>query len=297
MEALQGSICRVCRLRLSTPLQTRTFATSSQRASIPPESPHYVDVPSSYQPASVFHRQPKGILPVPRELFPARRPDKASKEYALKATPDKLRKNVVPPEKMSELEQYKTRMALKRKQHLRQGLAELYARKKDMDASVSRRSASKQAERARLISQAEREDARLTKVSTPTAMQPGQSHALSDVDVQEIYERKKANLERTMLEKAEDQRDELHTLYMHARKFITTEDQLLAEIEAEFQNKKFYEHGKSMWSHGRPDTVEDMIKFGRTSTETKLGTEYAERYKRDQERMQKIAEKLSGGKM
>lgn len=297
MESISGPVCRACRLRLLKPSQSRSFTTSSPRPYIPPESPTFIDIPQPHQPVRDSQPRPKGVLPVPRELFPARLPDKPSKKYLENVTRDPLPKNTPDPARLTETGKYKLRMAELRKSYLRSGLQELYTRKTSMDAKVASRSAAKQRERSRLLTQAEREDERLTNVSIPSAMQPQKLHVLPPEEELRIYNARKAKHEAHLAAKHEDRLDKLHTLYMHARTFITDREQLAAAIEKSFTTTT------SIWHNGRPETLEEMIKRGRDRTAdqgrggTMLYTDVNERALRDQERMKKIAARLSGGKL
>ncbi|KAI1622286.1 hypothetical protein EDD37DRAFT_467312 [Exophiala viscosa] len=298
MENLPASICRACRLRLLKPSsQTRTFSTSSTRMYIPPESPAFVDVPEPHQPIRDQKPVVKGVLPVPRELFPARRRDKPGKEYLANVTRDPLPKNVPHPDQLTEVGKYKQRMAEMRKSHLREGLKELHVRKTTIDAQIAHRSETRQKEHARLKSQPQREDERLTNVSIPSAMRPQKVRELSSEEELAIYNARKAAHDARLAAKHEERLDKLHTLYMNARNFITTREQLTAAIDATFTSTR------SIWDSGVPDTVEEMIKRGRdrTTDQGRAGARFPgdvnERALRDQERMQRIAEKLSGGKI
>jgi hypothetical protein len=275
----------------------RTFSTSLLRAYIPPESPGFIDVPEPHQPVRDPKPIVKGILPVPRELFPGRRPDKPGKEYLAQVTRDPLPHNVPDPKDLTEVGRYKLRMAETRKSHLREGLAELHARKVAIDTRIAQRSDHKRKERTRLLEQPEREDARLTNNSVPSAMRPQKPHALSPEQELAIYNARKAAHEARLAEKHEDRLDRLHTLYMNARTFITDKDQLAEAIEASFATTR------SIWRTGRPDTVEEMIRRGRDRSADRgrggmmLSGDLNERAVRDQERMKNLAERLSGGKL
>ncbi|KIW30402.1 uncharacterized protein PV07_06147 [Cladophialophora immunda] len=298
MDTLPSSICRACRLRLLNLSPSRAFSTTLPRSYIPPESPAFVDVPQALQPVRDFQPRPKGILPVPRELFPARRPDKPGQQYLDNVTPDPLPNNIPPPEHLTEPGKYKRRMADLRKTHLRSALKELHARKTSIDAAIAARSAAKQREHARLVTQSEREDVRLTNVSVPSAMLPQKIHELSIEEELATYNARKAAHEARLAAKHEDRLDKLHTLYMNSRTFITNKEQLSAAIE-----KAFTTTGSIWRKDGRPDTIEEMIKRGRDRTADQgrggmmLFSDVNERALRDQERMKKIAEKLSGGKL
>ncbi|KIX07145.1 uncharacterized protein Z518_05122 [Rhinocladiella mackenziei CBS 650.93] len=297
MESLPGSLCRACRRRPIKPCQSRSFSTSLRRMYIPPESPVYIDIPEPHQPLRDSKPPVKGVLPVPRELFPANRPDKPGKLYLENVTRDPLPKNVPHTEHLTDIGRYKLRMSELRKKHLREGLEELHARKTSMDNIITARSRMKQQERERLLTQAEREDERLTNTSIPSAMRPRKPHQLSPEEELAIYNARKEVHDSRQAAKHEARLDKLHTLYMNARNFITDREQLTATIETTFTT------GRSIWRSGRPDTVEEMIKRGRDKTADQgrggmmLAGDVNERALRDQERMAKIAEKLSGGKL
>ncbi|KIW17841.1 hypothetical protein PV08_05036 [Exophiala spinifera] len=308
MDTLSGSVCRACRLRLflnspsssfSSATTIRTFASTSSRLHIPPESPAFIDVPEPHQPVGEPKPQVKGILPVPRELFPRRRPDKPGQEYLANVTRDPLPKNVPHPDHLSETGRYKQRMAELRKAQLREGLQELHRRKVHIDGQIAYRSQARQKQNARLTTQAQREDERLTNATVPSAMKlRGGHHELSPEDEDALYDSRVQAYQAKRAAKHADRLDRLHTLYMNARHFITTKEQLADAIDQAFQTTK------SIWDRqGPPDTVEDMIRRGRDRTGDqgrgglRLSSEVNERVLKDQERMQKIAEKLSGGKM
>ena len=189
-----------------------------------------------------------------------------------------------------------------RKQHLRQGLAELHTRKQKQDRDLNVRSDTKSAERARLISQAEREDARLTNVSIPSAMDPDSKQMFTHEEAEEMQKRRSRHVEAHEAMKADAQHDALHTLYMNARNFITSEKQLLKKIEEEFDIKDFGGHSsdpaKSYWdSQGPPDGIAQMVNRSTMGRGKQSVGEKEDAWRRDQERMKKLAEGLSGGKM
>lgn len=299
MEPIRGSICRSCRVRLSKQTKSHSFSTSSTRRVVPPESPHFVDVPSTYQPFLPWKPQPKGTLPVPRELFPASRPDKASEQYLKNTTPDKLEKNIVPQSKLTDIGKYKTRMAEVRKAQLREGLMGLHARKQAELKTMESRSRAKQIQRSALLSQAEREDARLTNVSTPSALHVSPATSLDALraeveSAKQIHAQKVANYHNFTAAKQENKMDALHTLYMNARNFVTTEQQLDQLIRQQFDTSPPIDYasrqqfalgssmsplsqeastpakhadfmtnegrGESMWNLGPPDSIKDMIR-------------------------------------
>lgn len=264
---------------------------------IPPESPAFVDVPEPHQPIRERRLPSKGLLPVPRELFPRSRPDKPSEKYLQNVTPDALPKNIPPPEFQTDAKKYKLRMSEMRKAHLREGLKQLHERKATHEKRLLRKTIVRNEQRERLISQAEREDDRLTNNTVLSTMKPKQLLDLPAEEEEAIYTARKARYEALQSAKREQRLDKLHTLYMHARKFITTNEQLAAEIDAEFEKP-------TIWKLGMPSSLKDMI-TGKTPPEGRVDAgsvsglvpQRSDRFWRDQERMKRIAEKLSGGKM
>lgn len=307
MASLANQVCRKCRAEIAVYRSLRAFTTTTTQSAIPPEAPNFVDVPQSHQFDLLTPRRQKGILPVPRKIFPPRQPDKPSEDYIARATRDKQPKNVVPESKMSDLGKYHNRLAVTRKRHLREGLLELHRRKESMTRQVAIRSEQKKMERERLISQPERVDERLTNASVPQSLRPKQGVQLSKGDVERRVKTKKAKLEKQTAEKQEERRDALHTLYMNARNFITTEGQLDAEIEKAFpagpnpEWQSDVSRGESLWNTGAPPTIADLLDAGSQRVRkdfTKAGLENsAEKFRIDQERMKRIAEELSGGKI
>ncbi|ERF75045.1 hypothetical protein EPUS_04827 [Endocarpon pusillum Z07020] len=153
MSAGINPVCRSCCLLRPTSAAVRTFTSSSTRGAIPPESPNFVDIPGTFQTDFFPLQRQKGILPVPREIFPARQPDKPSQQYLSRAIPPRKKTSSKPLSNMTEEEKYKARMTDLRRQHLRSGLLELYNRKQAMTAQMSSRSTARQKERARLMTQ------------------------------------------------------------------------------------------------------------------------------------------------
>ena len=316
-------VCDKCRASTRSTLQSRAFTTSLSRNAIPPESPRYVDVPESFQPELYSPPRPKGVLPVPREIFPPQRPDKPTEEYISNATPAPSVKTLLTRSaRKSEHETYKARMSELRRTHLRSGLLELYNRKVVMTQAIAVKSARRQNERARLVSLPPREDERLTAASIPSTMRPEntstKNSSIADQARTAAVHARRAALTQS---KANDRRlsrlEFLHTLYMHARLFITTERQLNAEVDLIFDHPETEwstaaSTGSSVWNLGMPTTVAAMLKErgpdtsgnfnpswsnGRSITAARTGKprDFVEKHRLDQERMKKIAEVLSGG--
>lgn len=251
---------------------------------------------------------------MPRDLFPDNRPEKKTAEYITRLTPSPKKELNPDDPDATPLKLYKQQMAALRKSHLRSSLASLAQRKTSYIRQVSLRSQRKQDESQLLRQQGPREDERLTNNSVPSALlAPQRQH--NSAMAKAIHKAKVANVQRTAANKAAQRRDALHTLYVSARDFVTNEEQLELLIKREFEDKDFggsaAESKKSYWEgQGPPDGVKQMVdgqwvnvRGGAEFTSSSaynLGDQLGaatRKYRTDQERMKRIAEKLSGGKM
>ncbi|KAJ9198396.1 hypothetical protein DTO166G4_2181 [Paecilomyces variotii] len=275
--------------------QVRGFASSSCLR-VGPESPNFIEVPRSIQPDLPSKPQVKGTLPVPREIFPARRVDKPTEAYINDATPLPSRElNVSPDDPHVEYNVWKRKMAEARRKNLRQGLLELHRRKQRTDRLMEKRSRDKQVQRERILSQPEREDERLTRPSIVQAMQPVRTPILPDPDREARLARSRALLEIKEAEKKAERQDYVHSLYMNARKFITTEAQLAAEIERVFPEgendawRNDHQPGENIWNLGVPPTIQSSVNDAKKSE--------AARWDVIQGRVKKLGEQITGGKL
>lgn len=286
------SLYRHCRTAAG---QVRGFATSSSLR-IGPESPNFIEIPKTIQPDLPSKPRVKGTLPVPRELFPARRRDKPSEAYLAAATPEPTKEPEAQPDDPNvEYNEWRRKMAETRRKNLREGLLELHERKKKTDSFMVRRSMAKQFRRERILNQPEREDERLTRPSVVKAMQPTKYSVLPDPDREERLARSKALLEAKEAEKKAERQDAIHTLYMNARNFITTEAQLAAEIERVFPEgdnpawRNDHQPGENIWNLGVPPTIQSIVNDSKKSE--------AARWDVIQGRVKKLAEEITGGKL
>lgn len=279
------SLCRSC----------RTFS-STTAVRVGPESPNYVEVPRTLQPDLPPKPPVKGRLPVPREVFPARRPDKPTKAFIEAATtePTKKRKPQL-KDPRREHNEWANKMAATRRRNLREGIVELHRRKQKSHQAVETRSNTKQAQRNQLLHQRPREDDRLTASSTVASMKPIRTPVLPDPDREVRLERSRKLVAKKQAQKEAERKDSLHTLYMNARNFIITEEQLAAELDKVFpegENEAWandQRYGENIWNLGVPPTLESMVNSPRKNEAAKWDV--------SQERLKKIAEELTGGKM
>ncbi|RAL06017.1 uncharacterized protein BO80DRAFT_372403 [Aspergillus ibericus CBS 121593] len=286
------SLFRNCK---TATVQLRGFASSSSLR-VGPESPNFINVPRTVQPDLPSKPRVKGTLPVPRELFPARRKDKPTEEYIAAATPLPTKEvSLDPNDPHEEYIQWKKHMAEMRRKNLREGLLELHTRKQRTDKAMMQRSLEKQKRRERIFRQPEREDERLTRTSVTQDMLPQHTPVLPDPDRKARLARSKERVEHHQAMKELERRDNLHELYMNARNFITTEAQLLAEIEKVFPEgenaawRSDHQQGENIWNLGLPPTVHSIL------NESRRGE--ASRWELIQDRVKKLGEEITGGKL
>jgi hypothetical protein len=275
-------------------VQVRGFASSSSRR-VGPESPHFIDVPKIVQPTNPSRPNVKGTLPVPRELFPARRADKPKKAYLDAVTPlPKSERTVSPKSSDPAKQEWKHKMADLRRQNLREGLKSLYARKNYAEHKMVTRSRESQNRRDRILQQPEREDERLTRPSTIQAMLPQKQPILPDPNREERIALSRARTEAKKVQKEAERREHLQALYMNARTFITTEQQLSAEIDRVFPEgenvawRNDHQPGENIWNLGNPPTVSNLV--------YQTNRNEAGRWDVIQERVKQLGEQITGGK-
>jgi len=189
-------------------------------------------------------------------------------------------------------------MAASRRTNLREGLVELYRRKRTHEGFVAVRSKTKSEEREKRLHAPQREDERLTNPTITAANRTLQSGPVPDPDRAARVAEKAARVQAKEAAREEQRRNALHTLYMQARSFITTEEQLDAEIEKIFVESPYEGHASdNVWdAMGAPPTVQDMLSTV-NNTQKSAVAYHAGPAAITGERMKKIAEELTGGKM
>ncbi|KAJ5225328.1 hypothetical protein N7468_006553 [Penicillium chermesinum] len=272
-------------------LQVRGFATTPGLR-VGPESPNFIDVPKTYQTRTPVKPSVKGTLPVPREVFPPRRADKPSKKYLDDVAREPLTKK---EGTVSEKQAFKIEMAGRRRHHLRKGLNQLYERKRKTDNAMFQQSLESQLRRERILRQPEPEDERLTRSSVVEDMQPLKHSTLPDPNREQRLALSQARLEASLAQKNAQRQEDIQELYMNARSFITTEEQLSAEIDRVFpvgENEAWrndHQEGANIWNLGQPPTVTALVNETRKSETT--------RWDVTQERLKRLGEQITGGKM
>ena len=239
---------------------------------------------------------------MPREIITERPKDqaKASIDYLASTTPEPLRqRSAIADARTKDSVTWKEKQAERRRQNLREGLVELHHRDARAIQQMTERSSRRQARNLVLRDAPEREDERLMYPTALSAERPAKQHGLPDPGREARLIRKKENVARTLAVQAERRREKLHTLYLNAGNFITTNEQLKETINKVFDDQKKFENdmrpGLNIWNLGPPETVQELL-GGRAGRHVKaIGAD--ENANVTRERMNQIAEELTSGKM
>ncbi len=99
-----------------------------------------------------------------------------------------------------------------------------------------------------------------------------------------------------------ERQEKLHTLYVHAGHFITTEKQLDEVVDKVFDNTRQFSSdarpGLNIWNLGYPESVNELLSKANMNPGTQKAMEVAEGSQPVmRERMKRLSEELTGGKM
>lgn len=279
----------------------RAFGSTPARAALGPESPNYIDVPKPLQPTFPPKPRIKGVLPRPRDIFKTRSDlPKESDEFLANSTRDPVKRPQ--PGKYSrdaDIRLYKQRLADARKEALRTGVKELHARKVETEATEKAQLEKLFAERRAAAMAPRREVDILTETSVSKSVRDFLEGKLPSTSRSNIPEARRKAFERKMAKHAAVRQARLHDLYTQAREFIVTEEQLDDAIEKAFGTEenpmgwgddgeaRIGEPGDSPWYGPMPNGVAELLH----SLKGGEGVELAD------DRVRKVAEKLTGGKM
>jgi len=195
-------------------------------------------------------------------------------------------------------------MADMRRKNLTEGLEALKNRKKRDDLYQARDRQKKQQEREALLSAPEREDERLTSTTLDVNLQALLAGGpLPDRERGQRIREKRSRVKKHEAARRTERQDNLHNLYIQARSYITTEDQLADAIDKAFGTVDLpvrFGEGLSPWATGPPPSVQDMlnrasgvaVRSGAAITST--GNNYSTIV---QARLKRMAEELTGGRI
>ncbi|KAF1923334.1 uncharacterized protein M421DRAFT_425864 [Didymella exigua CBS 183.55] len=280
----------------------RPFCSTPAALALGPQSPNYIEVPKPAQPTFPMDPNLKGHLPIPRDITRTRSPHADVESFLRRTTKDaKDRKAPGPFSRDADLRLYKQRLADTRKEALKEGVKELHARKVTSEAQHLDR-IQQSGEMRRKLAMAPRRD---VDILTETSVSKGVRDFLADslpASEKNIEARRRAYEKRQAAQEAVRQ-SRLHDLYTNARTFIVSEEQLDLAIEEAFgteenpvgwdmkgnegRRQQGNHEGLSPWAGPMPEGVGDKMQKLRGGEGVGLA----------KERVRKLAEELTGGKM
>lgn len=283
-------------------LAVRALSSTATTQALGPQSPNYIQVPRPAQPTYPVKPHVKGHLPVPRDIFDTRskhpKQSKISLDRSTK-TPTQL-KQPGPYSRDADYRLYKQRQADKRREALREGVKELHERKVATEAQYLAKIQAHGTLR-RTVAMAPR---RPVDILTETSVSKGIRDYLADSLPQrnDMTEARRRAYQRRMAKVHAVRASRLHDLYTNAREFIIDEAQLDAAIEKAFGTEESPmgwdikgnmgprsegKEGLSPWHGPMPEGVGDMMQKLRGGEGVGLA----------KERVKKVAEQLTGGKI
>jgi hypothetical protein len=287
----------------------RSLSSTAPSLALGPESPNYIEVPAPVQPTFPRKPQVKGHLPVPRDVFKTR--SKLPKEkfatadeyldtFVARATSDPAKVKIPGPYSQdAEYRLYKQRLAKARKDAFRGGVKELHERKTTTEAVDLARIQKNSAERRALAMAPPRTVDVLTQTSIQKGIRDFLTDSLPRTSREDIVKARKKGYEKRLAKQDAARKERLHDLYTNAREFIVNEEQLDEAIEKAFgtdENPVRWDNrgaisstasGLSPWEGPMPEGVSEKLQSLKGGEGVGLA----------QERIRKLAEALTGGKM
>ena len=283
------------------PLCIRTLTTTFPARALGPQSPNYIEVPKPLQPTFKLKPRVKGHLPVPRDVFQTRSPlpKQSPKFIKLSTAEPKARDPPGPYDKDADYRLYKQRLSASRRQAFRKGVTELHRRKKRTEAKWMTYIGNEGAEKRALRMAPPKTVDVLTSTSVQKSIRDFLDNKLPSTSRSNISDARRVAYQKRMEKQAAVRQARLHDLYTNAREFIVDEQQLDEAIENAFGTEELPmgwangqpqlgASGRSIWDKGpAPEGVGDKLQ----KLKGGAGVGLAE------ERLKKVAEELTGGKM
>lgn len=283
----------------------RSFASTPSVAALGPESPNYIEVPKPLQPTFPLKPRIKGVLPTPRDVFKTRSSlPKESDEFLKLSTPDAQPKVPGKYSRDADYRLYKQRLADSRKQALREGVKELHKRTSIKEAEAKAASQAFFADKRERAMAPPRDVDVLTQTSVSKSIRDFLEDKIPSTSRANISDNRRKAFARRMAKHDAVRRARLHDLYTNAREFIVNEEQLDEAIEQAFGSEETpilwdskgkevrggHEDqgmGRSPWTGPIPEGVSDRLQSLKGGEGVGLA----------KERIKKVAEELTGGKM
>jgi hypothetical protein len=289
---------------LDPTLSIRSFSATPAALALGPQSPNYIEVPKPLQPTFPLDPVVKGHLPIPRDIFKTR--SKLPKESPkLLGSSSRRPKNVKTPGPYSpdaDYQLYKRRLADKRRDALREGVKQLHERKVEAESMFQQKLEKSYAEKLARATAPPRETDLLTATSIQKGLRDFLAGTLPESSKKHNVPARRAAYQRRVEKIQAVRQQRLHDLYVNAREFLVEESQLDEAIDKCFGSEEKPVgwaangtqglrsegmEGLSPWHGPMPEGVGDMLQKLKGGEGVGLA----------RERVRKVAESLTGGKM
>ncbi|KAJ4374314.1 hypothetical protein N0V83_003055 [Neocucurbitaria cava] len=282
----------------------RPFSSTPSARALGPQSPNYIQIPKPLQPTFPVTPVVKGHLPIPRDVFKTRNPHpKESATFLDRSTRAPKKAKVPGPySRDADYRLYQQRLADRRRAALQEGVKELHERKVTSDAQYLSKIQEIGAFRRNVAMAPPRPVDVLTQTSTAKGIRDFLSDALPSSSRLTITSARRKAYRARMAKVQAVRASRLHDLYTNAREFIVDEQQLDEAIEKAFGTEESPigwdvkgnmgprhegKEGLSPWHGPMPEGVGDMLQKLKGGEGVGLA----------KERVKKVAEELTGGKM
>lgn len=284
----------------------RALSSTAPTLALGPQSPNYIEVPKPLQPTFPIKPKVQGHLPIPRDIFKTRNHHaKESEAFLAESTklPQKL-KVPGPHSRDAQYRLYKQRLAEQRRTNLQQGVKELHERKTITEAKYLSKIQAIGAYRRKVAMAPPRE----VDILTQTSIQKGIRDFLADglPERPDNIAARRAAYQRRAQKVQAVRTSRLHDLYTNARTFIVNESQLDCAITEAFGTEESpmgwdekgqmgplksgdvsTKNGLSPWKGPMPEGIGDRLQKLKGGEGVGLA----------RERVKKLAEELTGGKL
>ncbi|MCJ1334487.1 hypothetical protein MMC10_011199 [Thelotrema lepadinum] len=283
----------------STTTQQSEYESQNTQPSIPPEHPTFIHVPSPPQQQALLPRHHKGTLPLPRQIF--KKPSDSAKitpHYLSKVTPEPFPRIKTATRAGTEGEYiaFKAASSSLRRQNLREGLRTLKTRQSRTDISLQKTVTQRRARFESAVSAPERPDEYLSRASVLSAM--SDPSLWSSAKARSLSERRE-RYAALMAAREEEKCNKLHTLYVNAKDFIVSNDQLNRRIETVFE-EPYWQNNPDMgiWDkEGFPESTNVLLRGAAGKEGNAMDQAEGPWRKLGEERVKRLGEELTGGKM
>jgi hypothetical protein len=289
---------------LDSTLCIRSFSATPTTLALGPQSPNYIEVPKPLQPTFPLDPVVKGHLPVPRDIFKTRnKHPKESDDFLSRSTrAPKALKAPGPYSRDAEYQLYKQRLAETRRSALKEGVKQLHERKVETDAMFQQKLEKSYADKIARATAPPRETDLLTANSIQKGLRDFLAGTLPESSKKSNIPARRAAYARRVRKVQAVREQRLHDLYVNAREFLVEESQLDEAIEKCFGSEEKPvgwdvrgnmglrsdgKDGLSPWHGPMPEGVGDMLQKLKGGEGVGLA----------RERVKKLAESLTGGKM